>query len=249
MKKISIALIALIAGTLPSVAGGIEPSKPSKFQFVNVDATQNSWDYSYMHYNVKDEATGDIIEVPSFLIKYEVKDKAGKTVATGKGAYVSTADTKLGSEENYTIHLSTMINGQEVSQNVEKTASPKKVSVKIDANHGDAVALDYSFSRPKFNDPGVQEKIQVDPTAVTVDVAVASCAGCNTGNTIRINGPEDVKNLSKAIKSMTKGNHEVIIEPSIAYRGETYKDNDNMYAATASGIRAIDPLEPATADK
>ncbi len=249
MKKLTIAVIALMAGTLPSIAGGTEPSKPSKFQFVNVDATQNSWDYSYMHYNVKDEATGDIIEVPSFLIKYEVKDKAGKTVATGKGAYVNTADTKLGSEENYTIHLSTMINGQQVSQDIEKTASPKKVSVQIDANHGDAVAVNYTFSRPKFNSPDVQEKIEVDPTAVTVDVAVASCAGCNTDNHIRINGPEDVKNLAKTIKSMTKGNREVIIEPSIAYKGEIFKDNDNMYAATANNIHAIDPLEPATADK
>ncbi|MBS1595955.1 MAG: hypothetical protein JST90_16715 [Bacteroidetes bacterium] len=249
MKKFTIALIALIAGTLPSIAGGTEPSKPSKFEFVNLNTTQNSWDYSYMHYTVKDEATGDIIEVPSFLIKYEVKDKAGKTVASGKGAYVNTADTKLGSEENYTIRLSTMINGQEVSQNVEKTASPKKVSVQIDADHGDAVAVNYTFTRPKFNTPDVQEKIEVDPTAVTVDVAVASCSGCNTDNHIRINDPADIKNLSKTIKSMTKGNKEVIIEPSIAYKGEVYKDNSNMYAATASGIHAVDPLAPATADQ
>ncbi|MBS1617433.1 MAG: hypothetical protein JST76_02890, partial [Bacteroidetes bacterium] len=74
-------------------------------------------------------------------------------------------------------------------------------------------------------------------------------SGCNTDNHIRINDPADIKNLSKTIKSMTKGNKEVIIEPSIAYKGEVYKDNSNMYAATASGIHAVDPLAPATADQ
>jgi hypothetical protein len=257
MKKLTYTLASLMMFTAcTAFAGGNEVKSASQFQFVDLQATQNSWDYSFMHYNVKDQTTGDVIEVPSFLIKYEVTDKEGKTVASGKGAYVNVADNKLGSEENYTIHLSTMINGQQVSQSIEKTASPKRVSVKLE-NKADELApealanynFEYTFTRPKFNNPDAVEKIQVDPSAITVDVAVANCLGCGTNNHIKLSSPADYKALEKTIKAMTKGNKDVILEPSIAFKGETYKDSDNYYAATANSIRTVDALEPATADK
>ena len=256
MKNLTQTVLSLmmLAG-YSSFAGTTTEEKPkSQFQFVNLDATQNSWDYSYLHYTVKDQTTGDVIEVPSFLIKYEVTDKKGAVVATGKGAYVNTADTKLGSEENYTIRLSTMINGQQVSQAIEKTASPKSVSVKMESKplqSADALAnynFEYTFTRPKFNNPEVAEKIQIDPSAVSIDVAVANCLGCGNAGHIQIKGAADYVALEKMIKSMTKGNKDVIVEPSIAFKGEVYKDTDNYYAATANGIRSVDSLEPATAD-
>lgn len=257
MKKLTYTLASLLMfSAYTAFAGGNDAKAASQFEFVDLQATQNSWDYSYMHYNVKDQTTGDVIEVPSFLIKYEVTDKNGTVVASGKGAYVNVADNKLGSGETYTIHLSTMINGQAVSQAIEKTASPKKVEVKlgskVDELAPEALAnynFEYSFTRPKFNNPDVAEKIQVDPSAVTLDVAVANCLGCGTNNHIKLSGAADYKALEKTIKAMTKGNKDVILEPSIAFKGETYKDADNYYAANSNSIRTIDALEPAMADK
>ncbi|MCW3126236.1 MAG: hypothetical protein JWO03_1894 [Bacteroidetes bacterium] len=256
MKNLTLAFASLMLLSGSAFAGGTDVKASSQFQFVDLQATQNSWDYSYMHYNVKDQTTGDVIEVPSFLIKYEVKDNSGKIVASGKGAYVNVGDTKLGSEENYTINLSTMINGQQVSQSIDKKASPKRVAVKLESK-GDAMAnealanynFEYTFTRPKFNNPEVAEKIQLDPNAITVDVSVANCLGCATGSHIQLKGDADYKALENTIKAMTKGNKDVIIEPSIAFKGEIYKDTDNYYAATANSIRAVDVLEPATADK
>jgi hypothetical protein len=258
MKKLTITLAALLMITAQATfAGGDVEKNKSQFQFVNIDATQNSWDYSYLRYNVKDQSTGDVIEVPSFLIKYEVKDKGGNIVASGKGAYINVGDNKLGSEEDYTINLSTMVNGQKVCQSIERKASPKKVAVKL-ANKGDELApealanynFEYTFTRPKFNNPEVSEKVQMDPSAITVDVAVANCVGCSNANlkNIQLNGPSDYKELEKTIKSMTKNNKDVILEPSIAFKGEIYKDNDSRYEATASSIKVLDTDE-ATADK
>jgi hypothetical protein len=205
---------------------------------------------------VKDQTTGDIIEVPSFLIKYEVKDKGGKTVASGKGAYVSLSDNRLGSEEDYTINLSTMVNGQKVCQTIDRKASPKRVAVKLESKGGetstDALAsynFEYTFTRPKFNDPNAVEKIQVDPNSVAMDVAVANCVGCNGNLThIQLRNAEDYKNLENTIKEMTKGNKNVILEPSIAFKGEIYKDTENYYEATANSIKVLD-TDVATADK
>jgi hypothetical protein len=243
MKKSILFLSALLVVTLTTFAGGAVEQSKSQFQFVNIEATQNSWDYSYMHYNVKDQTTGDIIEVPSFLIKYEVKDKSGNIVATGKGAYVAVADNKLGSQEDYTISLSTMVNGQKVSESIERKASPKSVAIKLGSAGGDlaSASFEYTFTRPKFNNPDAVEKIQLDPSAITVDVAVAN-------NHIQLRNADDYKNLEKTIKSMTKGNKNVILEPSIAFKGESYKDSQNSYAANGNSIRAFDN-DAAVADK
>ena len=252
MKKLTLCLAALLMISGYTFAGGNVEQTKSQFQFVNIEATQNSWDYSYMHYNVKDQTTGDIIEVPSFLIKYEVKDKSGNIVASGKGAYVAVADIKLGSEEDYTISLSTMVNGQKVSESIDRKASPKTVAIKLGNPGGDLASanFEYTFTRPKFNNPEVAEKIQLDPTAITMDVAVANCTSCANANFnhIQLKGADDYKHLEKTIKSMAKGNKNVILEPSIAFKGENYKDSQNSYQATASGISVLDN-NAAVADK
>ena len=178
MKKVLPLVAALIGLGIQTTFAAPNPENKAKaqFQFTTVDLTQNSWDYAFMHFNVNDLNTGESLDIPSFLIQYEVKDKTGTLVASGNGLYMNVMDNKLGSEEDYTIVVSTHINGQVVSKSICKKASPKKFAMKVDAaalESGSLAANDvnYSFTRPKYSNHAVEENVQIAPTDMYVNVA------------------------------------------------------------------------------
>jgi hypothetical protein len=250
-----IALFALSFQTTFAGSNGTAPeTNKSQFQFTNVDLTQNSWDFAYMHYNVNDLSTGESLDIPSFLINYEVKDRTGSVVSKGSGLYMNVMDTKLGSEEDYTIVVSTMINGQKVSQSICKKASPKKLAMKVSANGADletgALAsndLSYTFSRPKFSNRTESENIQIAPSDVSVNIALnTNTYKIDAGaNHTKITDQADYQALKNDLKNLTAQgkNVEMTIEPRLIFKGDVYTDNQSFYEVTASGITEVSSLE------
>jgi len=247
MKHITTLFVALLAfGTLHTSAGTPEINK-AQFQFTGVNVTQNSWDYACFHYNVNDLNTGESLSIPSFLINYEIKDKSGNVVSNGSGLYMSLMDSKLGSEEEYTIVVSTTINGQKISQSICRKASPKKFAMKVNATDLDNNDLAYTFTRPKYSNRNETENIQIAASDVSLNIALNS----NTykieagKNHAKLNDQASYQKLKRDIKTLSENgmNAEMVVEPTLVFKGEVYTDTQSYYAVTASGITPASPLE------
>jgi|GEM_PF-6989456 len=242
MKKITLLFIALLAlGSTGAFAGRNPENNKAQFAFTSLNVTQNSWDYACLNYNVNDLNTGEALEIPSFLITYDIKDKAGSVVSHGSGLYVNVNDAKLGSEEDYTVVISTQINGEKVSQSVCRKASPKKFAMKVTADDLDKGNLAYTFTRPKFSNRNETENIQVSASDVSVNIAM-------NNNIYKIEaGKGDVasqpgyKALKNEIKALTQNGREVAmtIEPTLTFKGEIYTDSRTNYEVTANGITEV----------
>jgi hypothetical protein len=254
MKKLIPSFIALLVLSFQTSFAGNGPElNQSQFKFTTVDLTQNSWDYAYLHYNVNDLNTGETLEIPSFLINYEVKDKAGAVVSKGSGLYMNVMDAKLGSEEDYTISIYTMINGQKVSQCITKKASPKKLAMKVDVAKSvetGALASDdiaYSFTRPKFSNRSESENLNISPSDVYVNIALNDKeykieAGANHP---KISEQASYQALQNDLKTMTADgkNAEMTVKPVLTFKGEKYTDNQSFYEVTAQGFTEVNSLE------
>jgi hypothetical protein len=247
MKKTTLLFIALLGlGSLNTFAGTNENNK-AQFQFTAVNMTQNSWDYASLNYNVNDLNTGESLEIPSFLINYEVKDKAGNIVSNGSGLYLNVNDAKLGSEEDYTVVVSTMINGQRVSQAICRKASPKKFAMKVNAADLDKDNLAYTFTRPKFNNRNETENIQISPSDVSLNIALNNTAyKIDAGkNHTNLNDQPGYQALKSNLKDLRKEGKtaEMTIEPTLVFKGEVYTDNQSYYEVTAKGITEVPSLD------
>jgi len=262
MKNTTLFFIGLlIIGLSTETFAGNPTTEKAKaqFQFSTTDLTQNSWDYSLLNYKVTDTKTGESINIPTFLINYEVKDKTGNVVSMGTGKYLSLMDTKLGSEEDYTVEISTMINGEKVSQAIERKASPKKLAMKVDVNGANlesgALAKDelaYSVTRPKFNHPDQAENIQLGASDVELNIAM-------NGNTYKIDAGTNHPKISdqpgyQALKNdldkLTAQGiaTQMTIEPTLKLKGEVITDRPSLYDITANGISQV-KTDEAVADK
>lgn len=247
MKKNTLLFIALIGlGSLTAFAGNTTENNKAQFQFTAVNLTQNSWDYTCLNYNVNDLNTGESLEIPSFLINYEVKDKAGNVVSNGSGLYMNVMDSKLGSEEDYTIVVSTMINGQKVSQSICRKASPKKFAMKVTADDLDKGTVAYTITRPKFNNRSQTENIQISPSDVTLNIALNNTTyKIEAGKNSNLNAQDSYQALKNNLKDLTKDgkNVEMTVEPTLVFKGEVYTDNQSYYEVTANGITEVQSLD------
>jgi len=249
MKKL-LTLIPTLYVLFTATAFAATPGESPKaaFKFTSFEVKQNSWDYALLSYNVTDVNTGEPLSIPSFLINYEVKDRSGNVVSKGSGLYINVKDTKLGSLEDYTVEVSTMINGEKLSQSICRKASPKKLAMKLSTEGTDLNALasagdlpSLTFSRPKFNRPEVDEKIQVTPSEMSFNVAL-------NGNNYMIETGKgkpaltEQANYQAMIQELKKLNDEgqnphMVVEPVAVFQGEVYTDNTNHhYELTAKGI-------------
>jgi hypothetical protein len=246
MKKIIPLFIALLAlGSLSAIAGNTTEAAKAQFQFTTVNVIQNSWDYACLNYNVNDLNTGETLEIPSFLINYEIKDKAGNIVSSGTGLYMNVMDAKLGSEEDYTITIYTMINGQRVSQSLCRKASPKKFAMKVTASDLDNGNLAYTVTRPKYSNRNETESIQISPSDVSVNIALNNNTYRINAATTHVTDQASYQALKSEMKNLTKDgrNVEMTVEPTLVFKGEVYTDNQSYYEVTAAGITEVHSLD------
>jgi len=250
MKKIILLTAWFLSGGLHAFSKAAENNK--QLQFSNISITQNSWDYAFLRYAVTNINTGEVVELPSYMISYEIKDKAGDILSKGSDIYMSIMDDKMGSEEEYTIKVSALINGQELTHTFCQKASPKKFTMKVKATDLDNNNLVYTFTRPKFNNPALTENVNVAAADIQVDIILE-----NTAYRIQVctdhQAPADLPTYQALNTQITKlaaegRMAEMTIAPRMIFRGEVYTDNQTYYQVTASGIMEVSSLD-ATASK
>ena len=217
IKLLILACIALIS-TCTFAGNTLETAKP-EFQFTALEVVPTSWDHAMLRYNINDMSTGEVLDIPTFLLNYEVKDNTGKTVSNGSGLYISIADAKLASQEDYTIIVSTTVNGTKISRSVCKKASPKRLQISINSGlaHGAKEALSYNVTRPKYSNPAESENIKTSGNYSTTNYEeVTVCNGAATCETYKVNAYDkaSLQILQKAIQNLAKrGKHN---EPTTA---------------------------------
>jgi hypothetical protein len=247
MKKILLLTVWFLSAGFHAFAGS-----NLQLQFTNISIIQNNWDHAYLRYSVSDLNTGQAIDMPSYMISYEIKDKAGMLLSKGSDIHMDIADSKLGSEEEYTIIISAVINGQELAYTICGKASPKKFAMKVKAADLDADNLSYTFTRPKFKNPALTENISVAAADVQVDVILD-----NTTYTIQAGSDHQAladqpayKDLTKEMKKLADEGRvvDMSIGPRMIFRGQVYTDNQSYYQITACGIVEVSALD-ATASK
>ena len=249
MKKITTLFIALLVlGAANTYAGNAPESNKAQFQFTTLGLTQNSWDYAYLKYNVNDLATGEVLEIPSFLINYEVRDRGGKVISNGSGLYMNVMDKKLGSEEDYTVVVSTMVNGQKLTQSVCRKASPKKLAMKVNTAELEtgAGSLAYTVTRPKFSRPEESETIDIEPAGISLNVALNNTAyKINVANSGVLAEQAAYQSLRKdlAVLAQEGKNAQLTVEPALIFKGEVYTDKQTYYEVTAGGFTEVISLE------
>lgn len=238
-------------------AGGVKATT-HHFEFGKLEANQNSWDYVHLRYGINDATTGAAIELPTSMLSYEVKDKSGNSIASGTGTYVQVADTKLGSEEDYTINVYATVNGEMISQTVCRKASPKMATIKLETKptsfNQEQMAkggFSYSFTRPKFDKPTEQEMLLIVPSEIYVEVGLQCCE-----NSIKYKMPlgksgaaPETAIFENTISKLVKEGQDVIVgfEPALIYKGEVYKDSAYYYEVTAG--TTANGLKPLLASK
>lgn len=252
--KSTLAAILSIIGVQLFAAGN---TSNHHFEFGKLEANQNSWDYVHLRYGINDATTGESIDLPTSMLSYEVKDKSGNSLAIGTGTYVQVADSKLGSEEDYTIKVFATVNGEVISQTVCRKASPKTANIKLETKptsfNQDLAksSFSYSFTRPKFDKPNEQEMLLIVPSEIYVEVGLQCCE-----NSIRYKMPLGKGNLApetaifeNTISKLVKEGQDVVVgfEPALIFKGEVYKDSPYYYEVTAG--TTDNSLKPVLASK
>lgn len=93
-------------------------------QLSSVECTQINEDHLHITCKLSNSA-GEQSELASSLINYDVKNSAGKVIATGFGNTVYVDISKLESQEEYNIIVYALVNGNIVSQTVSRHAPAK----------------------------------------------------------------------------------------------------------------------------
>lgn len=126
MKQTKVVLAAaLIVGSLVTRAAAPAYSPNTYYQFSNVECTQVGTDV-HITCKLSDAATGDQAELPTSLINYDVKDKNGNILSSGFGSSVSIDESKMGTDEEYSINVYALVNGTVVSQTINRKVGAAK---------------------------------------------------------------------------------------------------------------------------
>jgi|GEM_PF-4139322 len=92
----------------------------SDFQLSSVECKQLNADHVQLTCKMSDNT-----ELSSNLVNYDVKNSEGTVIASGYGTDVFVDSKKLQSEEEYSIIVYAIVNGNAVSQTVTRKAAAK----------------------------------------------------------------------------------------------------------------------------
>ena len=114
---------ALALSTLFANAAGTAGTPTSDYQLGNIECTQINPDHVHLSCKLSNSATGDQSELSASLINYDVKNSEGKVIASGYGTTVFVDSTKLTADEEYSIIVYAIVNGNVVSQTISRKTS------------------------------------------------------------------------------------------------------------------------------
>jgi len=92
----------------------------SDYQISAVECTQINADHIHLSCKMSDKT-----ELSASLINYDVKNSEGSVISSGNGTTVFVDNNKLGSEEEYSIVIYAIVNGNAVSQTVTRKGPVK----------------------------------------------------------------------------------------------------------------------------
>ena len=113
-------LAALSVSTLFANASGAN----SDYSLSNISCTDINADHVHLNCTLSN-SSGDQSELSASLINYDVKNSAGKIIATGYGNSVYIDKTKLAPQEEYSIIVYALVNGTVVSQTLTRQSPAK----------------------------------------------------------------------------------------------------------------------------
>ena len=219
-------------------------ASPAFALYSTAECNQLNWDNAQVHYKSLDDGTGSSTELAAALINYDVKDHDGRTVSSGLGTNVIINDAKLGSEEEYTICLYALINGEVVTQTITKNASPKKIAVKL-ATEAQKLASNffqncnvaYTATRPKFDDKSSTEEIVIKPSDMYINVVLANGGAGKDASIHKVsknNFQPDYKDTENTIGKIVKEKKATTVgfQPTLVFKGQTYTDLPKYYDIT-----------------
>ena len=250
MKKILLIILgSLVIGIYGALADGPQQEQP-RYKFARFEATETSWDYTSLIYDVTD-AAGHSISVPASHISYEVTDINGDQIAYGKGVFISINDFKLESEEDIKITITAVINKEKetISKTIMRKASPKKLSIKQEGT-----SFSYSIVRPKYNDPDRFESMNIKTAPMNIEVSYTECRQCatvqNYNEHIMLNNSESYKQFEKVIKEAHESGRSVkmLFKPTVKDKRALLKYAQSTFEVGSDAIRELHE-EEATADK
>ena len=242
LTKISLIAAVTVCCQLSFAAG------PAFAQYSNAECNQLNWDNAQVHYKSLDDGSGYSAELAAALISYDVKDHDGRTVSSGMGTTVYINDGKLGSEEEYTICLYALINGEVVTQTITKNASPKKIAVKLateaqklESNFLQNCNVAYTATRPKFEDKNSTEEIAIQPTDTYINVVLANGGTDRDGSIQRINKnieKTDYKAAESTISKIVKEKKATTVgfQAAIVFKGQVFTDLPKYFDITENAF-------------
>ena len=124
MNKLKIGFLALSFTCFSLAHAGSTPG--SSYQFAAVECTPDGPGHVHISCKVSEANTGNKVELPTDLINYDVRNKDGQVIASGHGNNAAIDESKFESEEDYTINVYALVNGDIVSQAVNMKAPVKK---------------------------------------------------------------------------------------------------------------------------
>ena len=124
MKLTKLMIIAALAVSTHFANATGSSSAPSDNQLSTVECTEINTDH--LHITCKlSNSTGDQSELNASLINYDVKNSEGKVISSGYGNTVFVDNSKLQSQEEYSVVVYALVNGSVVSQSVSRHAPAK----------------------------------------------------------------------------------------------------------------------------
>lgn len=121
MKFTKILCIAAFIGCFSfAKASGIVSGSSSDYSLSTVECTQVNPDHIHLTCKMSDQT-----ELNASLINYDVKNSEGNVIGSGYGSTVFVDNSKLASEEEYSIVVTAIVNGNAVSQTVTRKAPTK----------------------------------------------------------------------------------------------------------------------------
>ncbi|MBS1622892.1 MAG: hypothetical protein JST83_02660 [Bacteroidetes bacterium] len=248
-KIICIILLLTTIGGMSTSARGDRPRKETKsaasaaggYKFDRLEATETSWDHTSIIYRITD-AEGREVSVPASQITYTVRDQRSNPIAYGKGIFVDINDTKLESEENYSIAITAHIHKESITQSIYRKASPKKMVLQ---QYGTSFA--YKVMRPKYSSPTDYEKLNVQAISMSVEAVVANCRDCST---VRItdNSPHTTLSDADSYSSfdqkinnmMDRGRKvQVMLRPTVTTKDGYYRYAESYFEVSPTRIQEL----------
>jgi hypothetical protein len=252
MKRIllTIALTLVVGGLSTFAANDTSGQEKSKYKFAKLEATETSWDFTSLIYTITD-AAGHEVNVAPTQITYVVRDKSSNEISSGKGVFVSINDTKMESEEDYSITITATIKKDKITQSIYRKASAKKLILKQQG-----YSFSYKMMRPKYSNPSDYENLNIKAESMSVEVAFANCKDCSTfkltgnANHATLTDANSIRFFESTLYDMTQRGQKVqlMLQPTVNQKVGAVKYATSYFEVTPNTLKELS-AEPATADK